>query len=123
MESFAGPIIATGVASTSFLVVALIIYFCRNKQGEAENCDSDPIFSQEENKDHRDEKCQWQEESGARPTHEQRKRLRATVHLSFIEVKGFMAHRYQVRPDFSSVVLEVSHSLEVIIKAILASLV
>jgi hypothetical protein len=29
------------------------------------------------------------------------------VHLSFIEVKGFLACKYQIRLDFSSVVLEV----------------
>jgi glutamate receptor, ionotropic, plant len=30
-DSFAGPIIATGVASTSSVVVALIFYFCKRK--------------------------------------------------------------------------------------------
>jgi glutamate receptor, ionotropic, plant len=74
-DSFAGPIIATGVASTSSIVVALIFYFCKRKQVEAENCDSDPISLQEGIKDHGDEKFQWQEETGIRQTHGQIKRV------------------------------------------------
>ncbi|CAL5081553.1 unnamed protein product [Urochloa decumbens] len=50
-DSFAGPIIATGVASTTSLAIALIIYLCKKKQVEPEKGDSDQIFAQEENKD------------------------------------------------------------------------
>ncbi|TVU24228.1 hypothetical protein EJB05_26649, partial [Eragrostis curvula] len=74
-DSFAGPIIATGVASTSSIVVALIIYLCKKKQVEAENCDTEPVSPAEEIIDHRDEVCQWQEETGARQTHDHTKKL------------------------------------------------
>jgi len=70
-DSFAGLIIATGVASTPSLMVALIIYFCKNKQVGSENGDSEQIMPQEENKDSGDEEKQRQEAAGARGMHEQ----------------------------------------------------
>ena len=70
-DSFAGLIIATGVASTTSLMVALIIYFCKNKQVGSENGDSEQIMPQEENKDSGDEEKQRQEAAGARGMHEQ----------------------------------------------------
>ncbi|PVH65971.1 hypothetical protein PAHAL_1G114500 [Panicum hallii] len=70
-DSFAGLIIATGVASTTSLMVALIIYFCKNKQVGHENGDSEQIMPQEENKDSGDGEKQCQEAAGARGMHEQ----------------------------------------------------
>ena len=70
-DSFAGLIIATGVASTTSLMVALIIYFCKNKQVGSENGDSEQIMPQEENKDSGDEEKQRKEAAGARGMHEQ----------------------------------------------------
>jgi hypothetical protein len=106
-DSFAGPIIATGVASTS-LVITLIIYFWKKKQGEAENCNSDPILRQEEIKERGDETFQWQKKLCRPMDKEKGKRLCVMVHLSFIEVKGFLARKYQVPQDFRSVVLGVT---------------
>jgi ionotropic glutamate receptor len=67
-DSFAGPIIATGVASTTSLVVALTIYFCKSKQVEHENGDSDDILPQGEIKD-------GGQEAGAIEMHEQTNKL------------------------------------------------
>lgn len=72
-DSFAGPIIATGVASTTSLVVALIIYFCKNKKVGPENGDSEQILPQEENIDVVNEKSQSQDEDRGRGMHGQLK--------------------------------------------------
>jgi glutamate receptor, ionotropic, plant len=84
-DSFAGPIIATGVASTS-LVITLIIYFWKKKQCEAENCNSDPILRQEEIKERGDETFQWQEET--LQTHGQRKRKKVMRNGSLVVHRG-----------------------------------
>ncbi|CAD6219170.1 unnamed protein product [Miscanthus lutarioriparius] len=73
-ESFAGPIIATGVASTTSLVVALTIYFCKSKQVEHENGGSDDILPQGEIKDGGHAEGQRQE-AGAIEMHEQTNKL------------------------------------------------
>jgi len=67
-DSFAGPIIATGVASTTSLVIALITYFCKNKQGEPENGDSEQILPPETGGD---EERQCQQIARARGIHGQ----------------------------------------------------
>jgi len=67
-DSFAGPIIATGVASTTSLVIALITYFCKNKQGEPENGDSEQILPPETGGD---EERQCQQAARARGMHGQ----------------------------------------------------
>jgi ionotropic glutamate receptor len=82
-DSFAGPIIATGVASTTSLVVALTIYFCKSKQVEHENGDSDDILPQGEIKDGGDsddilpqgEIKDDRQEAGAMEMHEQTNKL------------------------------------------------
>ena len=73
-ESFAGPIIATGVASTTSLVVALTIYFCKSKQVEHENGGSDDILPRGEIKDGGHAEGQRQE-AGAIEMHEQTNKL------------------------------------------------
>jgi ionotropic glutamate receptor len=72
-DSFAGPIIATGVASTTSLVVALITHFCKNKKVGPENGESEQILPQEETKDGANEKSRCQEEDRGRGMHEQLK--------------------------------------------------
>jgi len=67
-DSFAGPIIATGVASTTSLVIALITYFCKNKQAEPENGDSEQILPPETGGD---EERQCQQIARARGIHGQ----------------------------------------------------
>ncbi|CAN6231163.1 unnamed protein product [Urochloa humidicola] len=67
-DSFAGPIIATGVASTTSLVVAMIIYFCKNKQVRPENGDSEQILPTENGGDG---ECQCQQVARARGMHVQ----------------------------------------------------
>jgi glutamate receptor, ionotropic, plant len=67
-DSFAGLIIATGVASTISLVIALIIHFCKSKK-----VDSEQILQQEETKDGLNEKNQCQEEDRGKGMHEQLK--------------------------------------------------
>jgi ionotropic glutamate receptor len=47
--SFEGPIILTGVVSTSSLLVALIMYFYRNKKIKPHHSDSEQISSHGEN--------------------------------------------------------------------------
>lgn len=66
--SFEGLIIATGVASTISLVIALIIHFCKSKK-----VDSEQILQQEETKDGLNEKNQCQEEDRGKGMHEQLK--------------------------------------------------
>ncbi|CAL4970134.1 unnamed protein product [Urochloa decumbens] len=67
-DSFAGPIIATGVASTASLVVALIIYLSKNKQVGPENGDSEQISPPENGED---EESQCQQAARARGMHQQ----------------------------------------------------
>ncbi|CAN6251081.1 unnamed protein product [Urochloa humidicola] len=67
-DSFAGPIIATGVASTTSLVVALIIYLCKNKQVGPENGDSEQILPPQNGGV---EENQCQQAARARGMHEQ----------------------------------------------------
>ncbi|CAN6272195.1 unnamed protein product [Urochloa humidicola] len=63
-----GPIIATGVASTTSLVVALIIYFCKNKQVRPETGDSEQILPTENGGD---DESQCQQAVRARGMHVQ----------------------------------------------------
>ncbi|CAL5058981.1 unnamed protein product [Urochloa decumbens] len=67
-DSFAGPIIATGVASTASLVVALIIYLSKNKQVGPENGDSEQISPPNNGGD---EESQCQQAARARGMHQQ----------------------------------------------------
>ncbi|KAJ1278896.1 hypothetical protein BS78_04G114000 [Paspalum vaginatum] len=70
-DSFAGPIIATGVASTTSVVIALIIYFCKNKQVGPGNGGTEQILPHEEQKDGGDVRSQCQEAAGDRRMHGQ----------------------------------------------------
>jgi ionotropic glutamate receptor len=72
-DSFAGPIIATGVASTTSLVVALIIHFCKNKKVGPEN-DSEQILPPENGGD---EESQYQQAAATGEIHEHNKVMRS----------------------------------------------
>jgi len=71
-ESFAGPIVATGVASTTSLVIALITYFCKIKQVGPESGDSEQILPPETGGD---EERQCQQIARARGIHGQIKNV------------------------------------------------
>uniref|UniRef100_K3YZ13 Glutamate receptor n=1 Tax=Setaria italica TaxID=4555 RepID=K3YZ13_SETIT len=67
-DNFAGPIIATGVASTTSLVVALIVYFCKKKQVGPQNGGSEQILPPENGGD---EESQCQQAARDRGMHGQ----------------------------------------------------
>ena len=106
-DSFAGPIIATGVASTTSLVVALIIHFCKNKKVGPENGDSEQILPQEENKDGVNEERQGQEGDRGRGMHEQLKTVMRSGSLVIYRGEN-LARGYQAQQDFSSVQLVIN---------------